>query len=53
MPADFEAGPAGGAGEGDAWFGQEYMCEFSEVEGRAFSRESIDAALQDFEAMEL
>ena len=35
----------------DAMFRQEYMCEFGEREGRAFSQESIDAAFQDFEPM--
>src|SRR6266478_4362020 len=37
----------------DALFRQEYMCEFSEAEGRAFSQESIDAAFQDFEPMKV
>jgi hypothetical protein len=29
------------------------MCEFGEMEGAVFSRESIDAMLQDFEALNL
>src|SRR5882724_4982445 len=37
----------------DAFFRQEYMCEFGEAEGRVFSQESIDAAFQDFPAMEI
>ena len=39
--------------KGDKWFGQEYLCEFGEVEGRVFSQESIDAAMQDFEPLDL
>jgi hypothetical protein len=39
--------------KGDMWFGREYLCEFQEVEGRVFSQESIDAAIQDFEPLEL
>ena len=35
----------------DAMFRQEYMSEFGEREGRAFSQESIDAAFQDYEPM--
>src|SRR2546425_10920007 len=34
-------------------FRREYMCEFSETEGRVFSDESIQAALQDFPALKL
>jgi len=37
----------------DAMFRQEYMCEFGEREGRAFSQESIDAAFQDHEPMQI
>jgi len=37
----------------DAFFRQEYMCEFGQAEGRVFSQESIDAAFQDFEPMEI
>ena len=37
----------------DAMFRQEYMCEFGEAEGRVFSQESIDAAFQDFEPMQI
>src|SRR5260221_2216332 len=37
----------------DAFFRQEYMCEFGEAEGRVFSQESIDAAFQDYEPMEI
>ena len=37
----------------DAMFRQEYMCEFSQAEGKAFSQESIDAAFQDFDPMEI
>jgi hypothetical protein len=29
------------------------MCEFGEMEGAVFSRESIEAALQDFEPLSL
>jgi hypothetical protein len=29
------------------------MCEFGEMEGAVFSQESIDAAFQDFEALNL
>jgi hypothetical protein len=32
---------------------REYMCEFGEMEGAVFSRESIEAALQDFEPLNL
>jgi hypothetical protein len=39
--------------KGDKWYGQEYLCEFGEVEGRVFSQESIDAAMQDFEPLDL
>jgi hypothetical protein len=41
------------AREGDKWFRQEYLCEFVEREGAVFSQESIDAALQDFEPLDL
>jgi len=34
-------------------FRQEYLCEFVEREGAAFSQESIDAAFQDFEPMKI
>jgi hypothetical protein len=37
----------------DAWYRQEYLCEFVEREGAVFSQESIDAALQDFEPLDL
>ena len=37
----------------DAWFRQEYMCEFGEIEGRVFSQESIDAAFRDFQPLKL
>src|SRR5207249_906212 len=40
--------------KGDRWYRQEYMCEFGEVEGAVFSRESIEAALRhDFEPLDL
>jgi hypothetical protein len=39
--------------KGDKWYGQEYLCEFGVVEGRVFSQESIDAAIQDFEPLYL
>ena len=35
----------------DQTFRREYMCEFGEMEGAVFSRDSIDAAFQDFEAL--
>jgi hypothetical protein len=41
------------AKEGDKWYRQEYLCEFVEREGAVFSQESIDAALQDYETLEL
>ena len=35
-------------------FKQEYLCEFGEMEGRVFSRDSIEAALaEDYEGLEL
>ena len=34
-------------------FRQEYLCEFVEREGAAFSQESIDAPFQDFEPMKI
>ena len=37
----------------DPSFRREYLCEFMEREGAAFSQESIDAAYQDYEAWEL
>jgi len=37
----------------DAFFRQEYMCEFGQAEGRVFSQESIDAAFQDYEPMQI
>jgi hypothetical protein len=37
----------------DETYRREYLCEFGEMEGAAFSRESIDAMLQDFEALSL
>jgi phage FluMu gp28-like protein len=37
----------------DETFRREYMCEFGDMEGAVFSRESIDAALQDFEPLNL
>ena len=39
--------------KGDEMYRQEYMCEFGEMEGAVFSRESIEAALQDFEPLNL
>ena len=39
--------------KGDETFRREYMCEFGVMEGAVFSRESIDAALQDFEPLYL
>ena len=39
--------------KGDETFRREYMCEFGEMEGAVFSRESIDAMLQDFEPLSL
>jgi hypothetical protein len=38
---------------GDKWYRQEYLCEFVEREGRVFSQESIEAAMQDFEPLYL
>jgi hypothetical protein len=37
----------------ERYFRQEYLCEFVEREGAAFSQESIDAAFQDFDAIEI
>ncbi len=37
----------------DPSFRREYLCEFMEREGAAFSQESIDVAFQDYEAWEL
>ncbi len=37
----------------ERYFRQEYLCEFVEREGAAFSQESIDAAFQDFDPMKL
>ncbi len=39
--------------KGDETYRREYMCEFGDMEGAVFSRESIDAALQDFEPLSL
>jgi hypothetical protein len=39
--------------KGDETYRREYLCEFGENEGAVFSRESIDAMLQDFEALSL
>ena len=39
--------------KGDETYRREYMCEFGEMEGAVFSRESIEAAFQDFEALSL
>ena len=39
--------------KGDEMYRQEYMCEFGDMEGAVFSRESIEAALQDFEPLNL
>jgi hypothetical protein len=39
--------------KGDETCRQEYMYEFGEIEGAVFSRESIEAALQDFEPLSL
>ena len=52
VSADQARDPGAGAAN-DAWFRQEYMCEFGEIEGRLFSQESIDAAFRDFEPMKL
>jgi len=41
------------AASSDAMFRQEYLCEFVEREGAVFSQDSIEAALQDFEPMDL
>ena len=37
----------------ERYFRQEYLCEFVEREGAAFSQESIDRAFQDFEPMKI
>jgi Terminase large subunit, T4likevirus-type, N-terminal len=37
----------------DSTYRREYLCEFGDMEGAVFSRESIDAALQDFEPLSL
>jgi len=37
----------------DQTYRREYMCEFGEMEGGVFSQESIEAMLQDFEALSL
>jgi hypothetical protein len=34
-------------------FRREYLCQFSDVEGREFSEESIQMALEDFPAWKL
>ena len=39
--------------KGDETYRREYMCEFGDMEGAVFSRESIDAAFQDFEPLNL
>ena len=39
--------------KGDETYRREYMCEFGDMEGAVFSRESIEAALQDFEPLNL
>ena len=39
--------------KGDETYRREYLCEFGVMEGAVFSLESIDAALQDFEALSL
>jgi hypothetical protein len=39
--------------KGDRWYRQEYMCEFTEREGAVFPQELIDAAMQDFEGLDL
>jgi hypothetical protein len=39
--------------KGDETYRREYMCEFGDMEGAVFSRESIEAALQDFPALDL
>jgi hypothetical protein len=39
--------------KGDETYRREYLCEFGEMEGAVFSRESIEAAFQDFEALNL
>jgi hypothetical protein len=39
--------------KGDETYRREYLCEFGEMEGAVFSRESIEAALQDFEPLNL
>jgi hypothetical protein len=40
-------------GKDEQKFLREYMCQFSETEGRVFSEESIQAALEDFPALKL
>jgi hypothetical protein len=39
--------------KGDETYRREYLCEFGDMEGAVFSRESIEAALQDFPALDL
>jgi hypothetical protein len=39
--------------KGDETYRREYPCEFGEMEGAVFSRESIESALQDFEPLNL
>jgi hypothetical protein len=53
LSTDFEGGPGRGAREGDRLYGQEYLCEFVEREGAVFPRELIEAAMQDFEPLDL
>jgi len=38
---------------GDWWYRQEYLCEFGEMEGALFPRELIEAAMEDFEPLDL
>jgi len=33
--------------KGDETYRREYMCEFGDMEGAVFSRESIEAAMED------
>jgi len=41
------------ANAGDKWYRQEYLCEFVDIDGAVFPRDTIDGAYQDYEGLAL
>jgi phage FluMu gp28-like protein len=41
------------ANAGDKWYRQEYLCEFVDIEGAVFPRDTISGAYEDYEGLAL